>query len=239
MGCDPDFAYAINCKAYKENNDFTRQRAENCPLVEIKHYSQDGDTISRADAKQQISEWATIITKPTLLDKDATMVVLDTLPSAEAEPKMTEEVREALMRLTMCAREECAMCKYKDECGFDFQYKISTENMNTILDAFISAEAVPTHGRLIDADALIDKLPKEYLGSTIHLLINDAPTAQADRPHGEWYQIKDHKIMGEGYLWHCSICDYKVYQDSSKDYPTENFCPNCGAKMKGADDETD
>lgn len=58
------------------------------------------------------------------------------------------------------------------------------------------------------------------------------------RPHGEWYQIKDHKIMGEGYLWHCSICDYKVYQDSSKDYPTENYCPNCGALMlKGGDDE--
>lgn len=43
------------------------------------------DLISRSDAKQQISEWATIITNPTLLDKDATMVVLDKLPSAEAE----------------------------------------------------------------------------------------------------------------------------------------------------------
>ena len=42
------------------------------------------DLISRADAKQQISEWATIITKPTLLDKDATMLVLDSLPSADA-----------------------------------------------------------------------------------------------------------------------------------------------------------
>lgn len=61
--------------------------------------------------------------------------------SADAEPKMTEEVREALMRLTMCAREECAMCKYKDKCGFEFQYNISTENMNTLLDA-LSADAV-------------------------------------------------------------------------------------------------
>jgi hypothetical protein len=52
------------------------------------------------------------------------------------------------------------------------------------------------------------------------------------RPHGEWYQIKDHKVMGEGYLWHCSICDYKVYQDSSADYPSENFCPNCGSDMR-------
>lgn len=69
-----------------------------------------------------------------------------------------EEVREALMRLTMCAREECDMCKHKDECGFEFQYNISTENMHTILDA-LSADAVP-HGRLIDADALIAKYKK-------------------------------------------------------------------------------
>ena len=67
---------------------------------------------------------------------------IDELPSAEEpKPTMAEEVRKALMRLTMCAREECGMCKYKDECGFDFQYNISTENMHTILDA-LSGEAV-------------------------------------------------------------------------------------------------
>ena len=67
--------------------------------------------------------------------------MIDKAPTVSADrPTMTEEVREALMRLTMCAREECGMCKHKDECGFDFQYKISTKNMNTILDAFISAE---------------------------------------------------------------------------------------------------
>ena len=57
-------------------------------------------------------------------------------------------------------------------------------------------------------------------------------STQFGRPHGEWYQIKDHKVMGEGYMWHCSICDHKVYQDSSADYPRDNFCPNCGADMR-------
>lgn len=57
----------------------------------------------------------------------------------------------------------------------------------------------------------------------------------ADRPQGKWYQIEDHKVMGEGYMWHCSLCDHRVYQDSSADYPTENYCPNCGARMKGAE----
>ena len=64
------------------------------------------------------------------------------LPSVSAEPTFTEEVREALMRLTMCAREECGMCKYKDDCDFDKQYEMATKNMNTILNAFkcVSAE---------------------------------------------------------------------------------------------------
>lgn len=52
------------------------------------------------------------------------------------QPVMTEEVREAIMRLTMCAREECFMCKYENSCGFDKQVEMATENMNTILKAF-------------------------------------------------------------------------------------------------------
>ena len=46
-----------------------------------------------------------------------------------------EKEREALMRLTMCAREECGMCKYKDTCGFDFQYETATRCMNILADA--------------------------------------------------------------------------------------------------------
>ena len=51
-----------------------------------------------------------------------------------------EREREALMRLTMCAREECGMCKYKDTCNFEFQYEIATENMNILADALKVAD---------------------------------------------------------------------------------------------------
>ena len=77
------------------------------------------------------------------IDQEAVGMEIEAL-SAEAKPTMTEEVREALKQLTMCAREECGMCKYKDECGFEFQYNISTENMHTILDT-LQAEPVK-HG---------------------------------------------------------------------------------------------
>ena len=46
-----------------------------------------------------------------------------------------EKEREALMRLTMCARDECGMCKYKDTCGSDFQYELATESMNILAEA--------------------------------------------------------------------------------------------------------
>ena len=34
--------------------------------------------------------------------------------------------------------------------------------------------------RLIDADALLKELPKEYLGSIVHMLINSAPSIELD-----------------------------------------------------------
>ena len=55
-----------------------------------------------------------------------------------------EREREALMRLTMCAREECAMCQYEKKCDFKFQYELATENMNILADALRVADTPQT-----------------------------------------------------------------------------------------------
>ena len=47
----------------------------------------------------------------------------------------------------------------------------------------------------------------------------------ADRPQGEW------KSNHNGY-WTCSECGLSFLF-----YAKGNYCPNCGARMKGADDE--
>ena len=47
----------------------------------------------------------------------------------------------------------------------------------------------------------------------------------ADRPQGEWVSNHDGS-------WNCSECGLRVLI-----YAKGNFCPNCGARMKGADDE--
>ena len=47
---------------------------------------------------------------------------------------------------------------------------------------------------------------------------------------GHWMKTPK-AIMGEGYMWYCNKCGYEVYQDSSRPYPSQKYCPNCGAKM--------
>lgn len=50
----------------------------------------------------------------------------------------------------------------------------------------------------------------------------------ADRPQGKW--IIEMDTNGNTY-GRCSICNMKQYAGQL------NFCPDCGAKMKGVDDE--
>lgn len=50
----------------------------------------------------------------------------------------------------------------------------------------------------------------------------------ADRPQGEWIKPKN-EIAIRLNQWICSNCNYLV--DGK-----HNYCPNCGARMKGSDD---
>ena len=61
--------------------------------------------------------------------------------------------------------------------------------------------------------------------------INALPPA--DRPQGEW--INKHEWANGFYERECSICGAMkpILMHTAK----VNFCPNCGCRMKGADDE--
>ena len=67
-------------------------------------------------------------------------------------------------------------------------------------------------------------VPNEYMRGY------EAAEREYKRPIGEWYYNYQNG-------WHCSIC-----YESIKDMPTVmnkadfNFCPNCGAKMKGEEE---
>ena len=60
---------------------------------------------------------------------------------------------------------------------------------------------------------------------TATAIIKSVPTA--DRPQGEW-KPKNHHTD------YCSNCGFEETQWRTADY---NYCPSCGARMKGVDDE--
>ena len=51
------------------------------------------------------------------------------------ERRMTEKEREALMRLTMCARHQCAICKWHDKYTHDDCEEEITDDMHILMDA--------------------------------------------------------------------------------------------------------
>ena len=57
--------------------------------------------------------------------------------------------------------------------------------------------------------------------------------AQPERKHGYWIESHEHAYIGNGVIewinWYCSECD--APNDKSTD-----FCPSCGADMRGEKD---
>lgn len=87
----------------------------------------------------------------------------------------------------------------------------------------------------IRRQAVIDSLHRRFKdgfcgdawwNSTIVLsAINETPSAQPERKTGRW--------KGEG------MGDYRCSWCGEVSHPQTNFCPNCGADMRGGNDETD
>ena len=76
---------------------------------------------------------------------------------------------------------------------------------------------------MIDGDAAIDAIRRcRFVVDAIEK-INGLPSAQPERPKGEWiHQSKFSRIE-------CDQCG-KVFRNT---FAPKNFCPNCGADMRG------
>lgn len=55
-----------------------------------------------------------------------------------------------------------------------------------------------------------------------------------DRPSGEWIYVDDDVFAGKYY---CSNCDNQAEVNLYGEWILSNYCPHCGARMKGADDD--
>ena len=70
-----------------------------------------------------------------------------------------------------------------------------------------------------------------YKAEDIYDALEAIPSA--DRPQGEWII---EKTLYDNYNYRCSYCDWYECH-AYPDVEPYNYCPNCGARMKGADDD--
>lgn len=68
-------------------------------------------------------------------------------------------------------------------------------------------------------------------------LITEAPTVEPERKMGRWL------YDGSGLDYACSVCkkslgSYVFFTEDGELVEIPNFCPNCGADMKGEDNDT-
>lgn len=66
--------------------------------------------------------------------------------------------------------------------------------------------------------------------------IRKIPSIDIEPKRGEW---KPFDLTWGRSIWYCTACEEstEVPCDIWKHKPIYNYCPNCGARMKGADDE--
>ena len=85
--------------------------------------------------------------------------------------------------------------------------------------------------RLIDANALKEKAIPDYESGEMLLygsMVDEAPTVDAvEVVHGRWKEPYRQWVE-------CSECGTGYVK-----YETYNYCPNCGADMRGNDDDND
>lgn len=96
-----------------------------------------------------------------------------------------------------------------------------------------------------DAIKAIEELPNAYNGwsdayDKAYIIGTLEEVPKADRPQGKWIRNRYWSRgvgMGEeyGFFYKCSLCEYEVEDGYTR--CNFNYCPHCGARMKGAEDE--
>ena len=139
-----------------------------------------------------------------------------------------EREREALMRLTMCARGECPMCKYEEQCdNWDFRMELATKNMNILADALckLSNSEKPNNSTSSKMEQVEDEF-KQFDREDLILLIECQKERIAELLADKDTPQTDSEITRNSLRTDCTGCKFVGWYDT--DFP----CVNCIRKNK-------
>jgi len=88
---------------------------------------------------------------------------------------------------------------------------------------------------LIDRQAAIDAINRAVTKEAARWSVEELPSAQPERKKGEWIPAFDGKFTGGAYWFSCSNCKRIVPDVRNGGW---NYCPNCGADMRGEQDDS-
>lgn len=90
--------------------------------------------------------------------------------------------------------------------------------------------------RYINLDEAKARTTQLYHGYEVEQWLDTIPSVDIDRPQGEWVDAEIPLESGGSMpIQVCNLC--KTFYPLAYTGGGHRFCPNCGAKMKGADDE--
>lgn len=103
------------------------------------------------------------------------------------------------------------------------------------MDDLISRQAAI---EVIDAVFPVDPMKSEYAqgiacgAALAKTYVEQLPSAQPERKNGEWIHKPD--IYLDEQTWECSECGEPwIFIEGTPSENNANFCPNCGADMRG------
>ena len=176
------------------------------------------DLISRADVVNEIQRYERHFNTKL----ESLYVLINELPSAE------------LPKGDLISRADAIEAVESNKSDWNNDYNRPIEKDIQTLKALPSADAVPQMEH--DREWIIGCIKHDGFIHThrfdkANQIILEA--LEVGRPSGEWLPSK---ILNEKYV--CSVCGGACWYYSVHGEPTKsNFCPNCGAIMKGGDDE--
>ena len=140
---------------------------------------------------------------------------------------------EAIIAISMAIE---ALSKPNYESDNEVMIAVTNRKKEKVIlwDAFGEVEYYPTtHGRLIDADALIEYCENQKSKTISNNDIARFPTVSPDRPHGEWIDKGDYAICSK-----CGGSSGTQYDGVERIPRITTFCPHCGVRMtKGGETE--